>query len=206
VQHAAKRRQIADAAAGVFAERGFDGATTAEICRAAGVSTGNLFHYFSSKREIFVAVLTGGEDETAARLAAVDADRQSMDQLLPLQPVESQRDGTARCSRTTQANIVHATSTHLASKDLQVQWRNLRVTALLCNYDFWPNCVFTCLAVWHPDYPASCHIPSKSVPGRKSINKTRVGYCAERRVSNPRPLPPQSSALPGCATLRRAGI
>jgi AcrR family transcriptional regulator len=82
VQHAAKRRQIADAAAGVFAERGFDGATTAEICRAAGVSTGNLFHYFSSKREIFVAVLTGGEDETAARLAEAEANTDPLDGLL----------------------------------------------------------------------------------------------------------------------------
>lgn len=27
-------------------------------------------------------------------------------------------------------------------------------------------------------------------------------YWSERRDSNPRPLPPQSSALPGCATLR----
>lgn len=69
-RHRARRRQIIEAAAELFAARGLDGTTTAAISEAAGMSTGNLFHYFSSKREIFFAVLERGEAEKAERLAA----------------------------------------------------------------------------------------------------------------------------------------
>jgi AcrR family transcriptional regulator len=69
-RHQERRRQIIDAAAGVFAARGLDGATTAEICRAARMSPGNLFHYFPSKREVFLAVITDGEDDKRLFLAA----------------------------------------------------------------------------------------------------------------------------------------
>lgn len=73
VRHRAKRRQIVSAAAELFADRGFDATSTAEICRAAATSSGNLFHYFSSKREIFYAIL---EDDGSAKtqgLAAAQA-------------------------------------------------------------------------------------------------------------------------------------
>ena len=69
-RHRERRRQIIDAAAEVFAARGLDGATTAEICRAAGMSPGNLFHYFASKRDLFLAVITDGENEKREYLAA----------------------------------------------------------------------------------------------------------------------------------------
>lgn len=69
VKHRAKREHILNAAAGLFATRGFDGTSTAEICKAADMSSGNLFHYFSSKREIFVALLTYDEGATEARFA-----------------------------------------------------------------------------------------------------------------------------------------
>jgi AcrR family transcriptional regulator len=69
----AKRQQIIDGAAVLFATQGFDGTTTAQICRATGMSSGNLFHYFASKRDIFVAVITHDEDEKAAQLAAAQA-------------------------------------------------------------------------------------------------------------------------------------
>ncbi|MFW6091821.1 MAG: TetR/AcrR family transcriptional regulator [Actinomycetota bacterium] len=69
-KHEARRQQVIDAAAALFAEKGLDGTTTAEICRAAGMSSGNVFHYFSSKREIFYALITHDEDEKAEQLAA----------------------------------------------------------------------------------------------------------------------------------------
>lgn len=67
-QHA-RRQQIIHAAAELFATRGFAGTTTTEICRAAGMSSGNVFHYFRSKRDIFYAVLRYDENEKAERLA-----------------------------------------------------------------------------------------------------------------------------------------
>ena len=55
-RHAARRAAIQAAAAGVFAERGYTGATTAQICRAAGVGSGTLFHYFGDKRSIMMSI------------------------------------------------------------------------------------------------------------------------------------------------------
>ena len=69
-KHAAKRHAIVDAAAGCFAEKGFERTTTADICRAAGISSGSLFHYFPSKRAIFTAIFTDDAAATAGRLEA----------------------------------------------------------------------------------------------------------------------------------------
>lgn len=69
VRHAARRAAIQDAAAVVFAERGYTGATTAQICRAAGVGSGTLFHYFGDKRSIMLAILV---DDQAVNDAAID--------------------------------------------------------------------------------------------------------------------------------------
>ncbi|WP_181773905.1 TetR/AcrR family transcriptional regulator [Amycolatopsis pittospori] len=69
-KHEAKRRAILDAATVCFAEKGFEKTTTAEICRAAGISTGSLFHYFPNKRAVFVGIFEQDGDETAALLAA----------------------------------------------------------------------------------------------------------------------------------------
>ncbi|MCP3803950.1 TetR/AcrR family transcriptional regulator [Allokutzneria sp. A3M-2-11 16] len=55
-KHEAKRLLILDAAAECFARKGFERTTTAEICARAGISSGSLFHYFPSKRAIFVAI------------------------------------------------------------------------------------------------------------------------------------------------------
>lgn len=69
-KHRAKRRQIMNAAARLFATQGYRGTTTAQVCAAAGISSGSLFHYFASKRELFAAILTDdGEDTTGQALA-----------------------------------------------------------------------------------------------------------------------------------------
>lgn len=47
-----KRRQILDAAMHCFIEKGFHSTSTAEICKAAGMSPGNLFHYYPNKYAI----------------------------------------------------------------------------------------------------------------------------------------------------------
>jgi AcrR family transcriptional regulator len=68
-KHEAKRAAIVDAAAGCFAEKGFERTTTADICRAAGISSGSLFHYFPSKRAVFTAIFTDDARRTGDRLA-----------------------------------------------------------------------------------------------------------------------------------------
>lgn len=56
VEHARKRARILDAAAHEFAAHGVDGATTAGICRRAGIGAGTLFHYFRTKRDMVHAL------------------------------------------------------------------------------------------------------------------------------------------------------
>lgn len=63
---ALNREAILGAAHDVIAERGYHGATTAEICRRAEVSSGTFFHYFPKKIDVLIALLTaepGGDDE-----------------------------------------------------------------------------------------------------------------------------------------------
>src|SRR5437868_1990246 len=52
-----KRRQILDGARKVFMDLGFDGASMGEIARAAGVSKGTLYVYFSDKSGLFEAIV-----------------------------------------------------------------------------------------------------------------------------------------------------
>lgn len=59
-----RRSQIIDAALTRFAADGFDRATTAAICRTAGIGSGTFFHYFPSKLDVLVAILELGTRET----------------------------------------------------------------------------------------------------------------------------------------------
>ncbi|MCA8161749.1 TetR/AcrR family transcriptional regulator [Burkholderia cepacia] len=71
----AKRRQILDAAIDCFARDGFHATSTAAICKAAGMSPGNLFHYFPTKASIIEAVAQDDQREMAELFARhADAD------------------------------------------------------------------------------------------------------------------------------------
>jgi AcrR family transcriptional regulator len=56
-EDSAKRRQILDGARVVFMSLGFDGASMGEIARAAGVSKGTLYVYFTDKYALFEAIV-----------------------------------------------------------------------------------------------------------------------------------------------------
>jgi len=62
-QHRRRRIEIVGAAMELFATKGLASTTTAEISRAAGVSTGALFHYFPSKRAVFLGLFDADRDE-----------------------------------------------------------------------------------------------------------------------------------------------
>ena len=64
-KHAARRRLILDAAIACFSRKGFHGTSTAEICAEAGMSPGNLFHYFPTKHTIIAAIVEEERQETA---------------------------------------------------------------------------------------------------------------------------------------------
>lgn len=58
------RRRLVEAAATVFAERGYDGARVQEIARRAGLTTGAIYANFSGKADLLLAVVTemGGRE------------------------------------------------------------------------------------------------------------------------------------------------
>lgn len=51
-----RRRQILTAAAQVFAEKGFDRATIADIAQAAGVAEGSIYNYFKNKSDLLINI------------------------------------------------------------------------------------------------------------------------------------------------------
>jgi TetR/AcrR family transcriptional regulator, repressor for uid operon len=71
VKQQAKRQQILEAAIFCFAKSGFHATSTAQICAQAGMSPGNLFHYFPTKDAIIQAIAEEDRRETAAALAAI---------------------------------------------------------------------------------------------------------------------------------------
>jgi AcrR family transcriptional regulator len=48
-----RRQRIADTARRLFADRGFEGVTVAEVAREANVSEGTVFNYFPTKEDLF---------------------------------------------------------------------------------------------------------------------------------------------------------
>ncbi|GAB5095239.1 TetR/AcrR family transcriptional regulator [Caballeronia sp. TF1N1] len=56
-------REILQAGREVFAEKGYDGATSAEIAQRAGISEATVFSYFSGKRELCARVIADWYDE-----------------------------------------------------------------------------------------------------------------------------------------------
>ncbi|WP_438486703.1 TetR/AcrR family transcriptional regulator [Streptomyces sp. S186] len=60
------RTRIEDAAARLFAERGFAGTTIGEIAAEAGLSKPMLYRHFDSKQELHLALLERHRDELAA--------------------------------------------------------------------------------------------------------------------------------------------
>ena len=74
-----RRRAIVAAAMPLFARKGFDGTTTKEIARAAGVSEALVFQHFPSKAALYHEILGQGCEgdpalERLRQLAAVDRD------------------------------------------------------------------------------------------------------------------------------------
>ena len=83
-RHEARRLVIIDAALTVFAAQGYDGATTAAICRQAGIGSGTLFHYFPTKLSVLLALLAYGTDEVRQKAAAHEGRSDALGVLLDL--------------------------------------------------------------------------------------------------------------------------
>ncbi len=72
-----RRASIIAAAASLFAQKGFNGTTTRELARLAGISEALLFRYFPTKRALYGAILGEKREHFSQLMKAVEeaADR-----------------------------------------------------------------------------------------------------------------------------------
>jgi AcrR family transcriptional regulator len=68
------KRQLLRAAARVFAERGYEGATIADIARQAGLSTGAIYAHYRSKAELLAEAVRAQGKREASRMLGGDRD------------------------------------------------------------------------------------------------------------------------------------
>jgi AcrR family transcriptional regulator len=88
---AQRRRQIVDAAVGLFIANGFHKTTTRQIAKAAGFSIGNLYQYVKTKEDVLYLVCQAIHQEMESRLSqrvryagnAAKALSEAMEKLFP---------------------------------------------------------------------------------------------------------------------------
>jgi AcrR family transcriptional regulator len=78
------RRVLLQAAREVFAERGFDGASVADVVERAGSSVGSLYHHFGGKAELFVALWQDHQDAQEQRAVSAVAKERAAGEQDPL--------------------------------------------------------------------------------------------------------------------------
>lgn len=71
---AERRRQLIGVATSVFAEQGFHTTSMNDVAEAAGVTKPVLYQHFSSKRDLFLELLTDIGEQLRARIAKATAD------------------------------------------------------------------------------------------------------------------------------------
>lgn len=79
---ALRRTQILDAAAQVFAERGFHRTTVRDVAKAAGVADGTIYNYFENKTALLLGILDrlNEAERQAIELAAQATDLRTFTQ------------------------------------------------------------------------------------------------------------------------------
>src|SRR6266511_6280596 len=67
------RQLIAESARRLFAQRGFEAVTVAEVARAADVSEATVFNYFPTKEDLFYSGLEAFEEELLSAIREREA-------------------------------------------------------------------------------------------------------------------------------------
>jgi Transcriptional regulator len=79
-----RKQHILEAAAALFAERGYYKTTTADVARAVGVTQPYVFHFFKSKEELYLAVLEQASKEIHRAFETVEAPPETLKEALGL--------------------------------------------------------------------------------------------------------------------------
>ena len=69
-----KKKNLIETAVRLFADQGYDGTTTLQISREAGVTEPLIYYHFKGKEELFTYILNDAFDEYVARLEAIPQD------------------------------------------------------------------------------------------------------------------------------------
>lgn len=69
-----KRLRLVEAGAELFHRRGFEGASLADVAKAAGVPPGGVFYHFPSKADLADAVMAHHDAHFAAQLERIEAE------------------------------------------------------------------------------------------------------------------------------------
>ena len=69
-----RQQEVVDAAAGVFARRGYDQTTVQELAKEVGIAAGGLYHYFGSKEQLLIRICDELMDPLLARIEPLVAD------------------------------------------------------------------------------------------------------------------------------------
>jgi len=118
------RQEIADQAMKLFARRGFDAVTVAEVAGAAGISEKTVYNYFPTKEDLFFDEVPARE---AALVSTITGRREGESILTALRRLQA-----AECPRlsspgfATFARIIEE-STALQAKELEVMARFVHV-------------------------------------------------------------------------------
>lgn len=70
-----RKGEILDVAEQLFAEKGFDNASTNDIIKKIGIARGTLYHHFKSKEEILDAIVERMMNDCIARARAIIKDK-----------------------------------------------------------------------------------------------------------------------------------
>ena len=98
----ARRRQILDAAASVFAEKGFHTTTIRDVARAAGVADGTIYNYFQNKSALLLGLFDLMTERARGQIdpaALLEADLRGLVRLFLSGPLKALSEGNAELFR-----------------------------------------------------------------------------------------------------------
>ena len=70
-----RKNEILDAAAALFALKGFDNTSTNEILEAVGIARGTLYHHFKSKEDIMDAIIERQSERMLSQARRIAEDK-----------------------------------------------------------------------------------------------------------------------------------
>jgi AcrR family transcriptional regulator len=90
------RKQLINAATRIFAERGYEGATIADIAKHAGLSTGAIYAHYRSKAELLAEAIRAQSAREVSRMLGDDRDVPLTEALVALGSGLARRHGGHR--------------------------------------------------------------------------------------------------------------